>query len=211
MRYILSATVLAFGLLTSESGAQAAPTRVDTQSVAAPQHKAGPDRSAIAAFSVFGGDETDRLSVVTSQFDATVIIFVSNKCPVSNAYNARMNALYKDYNGKNVQFVFLNPNINETGEDLKALGETAKLGAKAYHDRENNLANRFEANFTPEVVILDHTGNVRYTGAIDDSRDESKVTKNYVRDAIDALKAGKEVPVAKSKAFGCTIKRKKTA
>ena len=43
----------------------------------------------------------------------TVVVFTSTNCPVSNAYNERMNAVYRDYSVKGVKFIFVNANQNE--------------------------------------------------------------------------------------------------
>src|SRR5579864_4921002 len=45
--------------------------------------------------------------------DTTVVVFIATRCPVSNAYNQRMQALYNDYSAKGVKFVFVNANFNE--------------------------------------------------------------------------------------------------
>src|SRR5260370_25084550 len=54
------------------------------------------------------------VSITPSKAEATVVVFMSTTCPISNAYNERMSALYRDYQGKNVQFVFVNANRNES-------------------------------------------------------------------------------------------------
>ena len=53
----------------------------------------------------------------------TVVTFIAVQCPVSNAYNDRMNALYKDYSSKGVKFIFVNANRTESPS---AVAEHAK-------------------------------------------------------------------------------------
>src|SRR4051794_23577463 len=50
--------------------------------------------------------------------DTTVVVFLSARCPVSNAYNLRMEALYKDYTAKGVKFIFVNANSNEPAKEV---------------------------------------------------------------------------------------------
>src|SRR5579871_304044 len=50
---------------------------------------------------------------------ATVVIFISTVCPISNGYNERMKAVYNDYAPKGVRFVFINANINEPARDVE--------------------------------------------------------------------------------------------
>lgn len=137
----------------------------------------------------------------------TAIVFVSTQCPVSNAYNDRMNAVYKEYSGKGVNFVFVNANRNESADDVRSHLAENKLDFVAYKDPNNALADKLNAQVTPEVYLLDSTGTLRYHGSIDDSRVLDRVRDQRLRKALDAMLAGKEVPNPVNKAFGCTIKR----
>jgi len=73
------------------------------------------------------------------------------------------------------------------------------------------LADRFDAQVTPETFVIDSSGTIRYHGSIDDSMDESHVRVRRLRAALDALLAGKSLPATETKAFGCTIKRVRKA
>ncbi len=154
--------------------------------------------------------ESGPVTISPSKSAATLVIFVSRQCPVSNAYNSRMNTLQRDYSGKNVQVIFVNPNITETAEDSKWLTDTTKLGHTVYRDLDNKIADKLNAQFTPEAYVFDAEGVLRYHGAIDDAQNESKVQKKPLRDALDAVLAKKPVGVETSRAFGCSIKRKKS-
>ena len=137
----------------------------------------------------------------------TVVGFISAKCPVSDAYNQRMSALYRDYSSKGVRFVFLNPNSNETFEDMKKQIATAALAFPLYKDGGNLVADFLGAQTTPEFFVLDGTGAVRYRGAFDDSQNPARVKVHGLTAAVDALLAGKPVPTDRLRAFGCTIHR----
>jgi len=59
---------------------------------------------------------------------------------------------------------------------------------------------------TPQIFVLDKARTIRYMGALDDSlNDESKVTRSYLRQAVDALLAGKPVEVTETRATGCGV------
>src|ERR1044072_8319996 len=66
--------------------------------------------------------------------DTTVVIFVSTACPISNAYNDRMKAVYNDYAAKGVHFVFVNANITETGADVAAHAKAHSFPYAVYKD-----------------------------------------------------------------------------
>jgi hypothetical protein len=139
-----------------------------------------------------------------------VLIFVSNQCPVSNAYNERMRALYTSYADKPVQFVFADADATESPKDIASLETRAKFPFKIVRDVDNKIADQLGAQVTPEVFIFDKTGTLQYHGSIDDSRNASHVTQQPARDAIDELLAGKPVTVKNTKVFGCTITRRST-
>jgi protein-disulfide isomerase len=158
-------------------------------------------------------DTAGAVAVKPSDAPATVVIFVSAECPVSNAYNGRMNALYSDYTSKKVRFIFADANATETLAQIRKLRNRSEnpLTVPTYYDANNVMADHLGAHATPEAYVIDNTGVLRYHGAIDNSKDSSQVTTQSLRNAIDAVLAGKPVQVATTRAFGCTIKRKKTA
>lgn len=138
--------------------------------------------------------------------DVTVLMFVSVQCPVSNAYNDRMNALYKDYSAKGVKFVAVNANRTEAAADVAEHARNHFQFA-VYKDADNVVADRFNAQVTPETYVIDKDGVIRYHGSIDDSQNPSNIKAQRLRSALDAVLEGKSVAQSETKAFGCTIKR----
>jgi len=140
----------------------------------------------------------------------TVVIFIATKCPVSNSYNDRMNAIYKDYNQRGVKFVFVNSNHTEP---LQEVAEHARdhFSFPVYKDEDNVVADRFGATVTPEAFVIDSSGTIRYHGSIDDSQIVQRVEENRLRNALDAVLEDKPVAAGETKAFGCSIKRVKKA
>ena len=137
----------------------------------------------------------------------TVVTFVSVQCPVSNGYNQRMNALFKDYTPKDVKFIFVNANRNESANDVRNHAKSVGFVFPIYKDGGNVLADRFDAQVTPESYVIDSAGIIRYHGSIDDSQNEARIRTRGLRLALDAVLAGKPVEITETKAFGCTIKR----
>jgi len=137
----------------------------------------------------------------------TVVIFIATQCPVSNAYNQRMNALYQDYTPKNVKFIFVNANRSEPASEVRQHSKSVGFAFPVYKDANNVLADRFDAQVTPESYVIDSAGIIRYYGSINDSQNESRIHTRGLRLALDALLAGQPVSVSQTKAFGCTIKR----
>ena len=138
---------------------------------------------------------------------AIVVIFVATECPVSNAYNSRMESIYNDYKNKNVTLVGINSNKAEDIGRIKEHAKSKGLTFPILKDEKNIIADKFRASVTPEVFVLNNNFEVLYHGRIDDSRDESDVEKKDLRNALDEILSDKQVSDPVTKAFGCTIKR----
>lgn len=141
--------------------------------------------------------------------DATVVAFTSTRCPVSGMYQQRLNDLYREFSAKGVAFVVVNANHNEPPAEVLRYSRQAALPYPVYKDFHNRLADAYEVESTPEVLVLDRAGEVRYRGAIDDSSNPARVKVHALRDAVVSVLAGKTPSVARLKAFGCVLKREK--
>jgi thiol-disulfide isomerase/thioredoxin len=155
------------------------------------------------------GKDVDLKSVAGKK--ATVLMFIATQCPVSNAYNDRMAAVAKDYTGKGVAFVGINSNRQEAVEEIADHAKKNAFSFPVLKDAENAKADQFGAAVTPEIYVYDANWKLQYHGRIDDNQAGTNIKNNDLRAALDALVDGKPVPVAETKAFGCTIKRVKKA
>ncbi|MGH2567408.1 MAG: thioredoxin family protein, partial [Bacteroidota bacterium] len=138
---------------------------------------------------------------------AIVLMFIATQCPVSNAYNARMVDLFKNYKEKDVAFIGINSNKQESVEEIKDHANKNGFAFTVLKDWKNVIADRFEASVTPEIYVLSSNLELLYHGRIDDSQRLERVNSRDLRAALDELLAGKDVSVASTKAFGCAIKR----
>jgi cytochrome oxidase Cu insertion factor (SCO1/SenC/PrrC family) len=139
---------------------------------------------------------------------ATVIMFISTNCPVSNAYNGRIERLAQTYGPKGVRFVGINSNANESPDEIASHAKDHGFTFVVLKDSDDAIADDFNAQHTPEVWVLDSRGVARYHGAIDDNRSEQGVKSHYLADALDAVLAGKTPARAQTIAFGCGIHRR---
>src|SRR4029078_9554858 len=89
--------------------------------------------------------------------------------------------------------------------------EEKKMSFPVYVDHGNRLADLFGAQHTPHCFVINQKGVLVYAGGLDNAgqSETSKETKQYVKDAIDATLAGKEVATKTTEAYGCGIKRVK--
>lgn len=138
---------------------------------------------------------------------ATVVLFLSARSPEAHAYDARIRQIASDPDYKDVAFLGLYPNANETPTDIKAAAEQAMFGFPVGKDANNKLADHFQATVTPTVWVVDAKGIVVYSGALDDNPDPGKVRTFYLKEALDAVLADKPVGKGETKAVGSPIKR----
>ena len=139
--------------------------------------------------------------------NGTVIIFIATKCPVSNAYNDRMEKVFEDYQAKGINVVGINSNSTEPAAEVKSHAAEKGLKFTILKDDGNKIADRLGAFATPEAYVLDAKGKLVYHGRIDNSRDPGGIESSDLRDALNAVVAGKTVTKTEAKAFGCSIKR----
>lgn len=163
--------------------------------------------STVAAFDLPDVAGTVRPFASVRGARGTVLIFVSTQCPISNAYNERMERLAQDYAARGVRVVGINSNREETPEAIRAHAQTNNLTFPILKDAGNRIADQLGAQFTPEVFFLDANNRLVYHGRIDNSRNAAQVNTNDLRNAIDATLANRPIAVAEVRAFGCTIKR----
>jgi len=138
---------------------------------------------------------------------AIVVMFIATRCPVSNAYNERLEKLYEDYKSKGVAFLAINSNKQESVEEIAGHAKEHGFGFTILKDDGNVIADQFSASVTPEIYVMNGSLELLYHGRIDDSQREAQVTRKDLREALDELLGGKSVTTNKTKAFGCTIKR----
>ena len=139
--------------------------------------------------------------------NGSVLIFISVQCPISNAYNERMEKLAQDYGSRGVTIIGINANNTEPADAVKAHAAEKHLTFPILKDPGNKIADRLGATRTPEAYVLDANSKLVYHGRIDNSQKLESITSNDLREALDEMLAGKQVSKTGGAAFGCTIKR----
>jgi peroxiredoxin len=152
-----------------------------------------------------------------------MIAFISNHCPDSHAAENRIKKLVQEMKGKSFALVAINPN-NPDGLSLDELGyskyndgfdDMKKYAAEAgfdfpylYDGETQSAAQAYGCLATPHVFLFDAERKLRYKGQFDDSHleDPATVKSQDARNAVEALLAGKPVPVEVTKPHGCSTK-----
>lgn len=149
-----------------------------------------------------------------------VVVFTCNHCPTAQAYEDRIIELHRDFEKRGVALVAISPNdplavrLDELGyTDVSDSLAEMKIRAKRrdfkfpyLYDGETQQASRaYGVLATPHVFVFDADRKLRYNGRVDNS-DVGEVTSPDARNAIEALLAGKPVPVETTRVFGCSTK-----
>ena len=138
---------------------------------------------------------------------ATVVMFVSTRCPVSNAYSGRMTMLAKKYGALGVSFVDIDSDQNEPKIEVASFTKQQDFPFPVLVDPGNKVSDAYSARVTPETFVINSKGVLVYHGRIDNDQDMSSAKTHELADALDATLAGQPIAKAQTKAFGCSIKR----
>ena len=138
----------------------------------------------------------------------TVVMFFSTRCPLSNAFNHRRNTIYDDYK-KHVKFLVIDPNANESLEEVRTYASQVGFDFPVYKDVNNVVADLFNVWTTTDTFVIDSSGFMRYHGYVEDSPNPERSKKQGLRLAITAVLAGEPVEMAEAKSRGCAVRRVK--
>jgi peroxiredoxin len=177
--------------------------------------------STAPAFALPGVDgKTHKLSDYASA-KVLAIVFTCNHCPTAQLYETRIKKLADDYRGKGATVVAIQPNnpaairldelgytdVSDSSEDMKIRAAYRHFDFPYLYDGDTQtVARAYGPKATPHVFIFDQDRKLRYEGRVDNSQRESLVKTQDARNAIDALLAGKPVPVDHTGVFGCSTK-----
>jgi len=144
--------------------------------------------------------------------DVVVLVFLANHCPVVTAYEDRVIDFANDYKGKGVKVVAVCVDVRNEGDKLPGIKQRVKEKGYPFvygYDDSQEIGKAYGATNTPQFVVIDKDKTIRYTGAMDDNQNENRVTKQYLRDAVDAVLKGDSPEIKETKAVGCGISYKK--
>ncbi len=138
---------------------------------------------------------------------ASVFLFLSSQCPVSNVYTPRFIDLASKYGKQDVQVFGIYSDRQESLADVTKHASERGLTFPVVKDAKNVLADRLGASMTPEAILVDAKGHVRYRGRVDDNSVATRVTSHDLVDALNAVLAGNAVAHPEMLGIGCAIRR----
>jgi len=156
-----------------------------------------------------GADGKQYQPLVAGTKKGSVLFFVSPFCPTSNNFIPEINAIVKEY-GDRFAFHFVEAEPGLQLPDVLRHIEISGMTAPVLLDEKMSLAKLTGATITPEAVVLAAGGEKLYQGRVNDyyltpTRKQRQPTTRELRDALDAILAGRPVANANVPAAGCKI------
>ena len=141
---------------------------------------------------------------------ATVLVFTTTDCPISNRYAPDIQRLAARFEKQGIGFTLVYP----VGTDTTAVirDHLRKFGylLPAVRDTAQELVRHTGVQVTPEVAVIGAGGRVLYNGRIDDryidfGKDRPQPTERTLERALEAIVQGKPVAVRETRAVGCFL------
>ncbi len=146
-----------------------------------------------------------------------ILVFSCNTCPVVKKYEQRLIDLHAEFSGQGYPVVAINSNDKSVSpgdsyEEMKKVAMNKNYPFEYLYDESQEVAREYGATNTPHVYVVSKRNShlsIEYVGAIDNNADDaSGAGKHYVKDVVNALIKGYEIPYTNTKAVGCGIKWK---
>ena len=143
---------------------------------------------------------------------AVVLFFVSTDCPVANSYVPEMNRIHDAYAGRGVLFFAVETDNSAGDQAVAKYAADYRYGYPMLLDRHQVLVRMADATITPQVAVFTPDGRRLYLGRIDNRVEDFgsqryQATEPDLREALDAVLAGRQPPHATTKSIGCAITR----
>ncbi|MGF1580662.1 MAG: redoxin domain-containing protein [Gemmataceae bacterium] len=139
-----------------------------------------------------------------------VLFFMDTECPVSKLYVPEMNRIAEKYSKQQVVFYGIISDPEASAKHIRKHAKEYKFTFPVLLDPAQTFAQHTRAKRVPEAALLNNRGELFYGGRIDDwyllnGRRRREPRKRDLREALDAVIAGKQPRVQRTKAFGCPL------
>jgi mono/diheme cytochrome c family protein len=141
---------------------------------------------------------------------ATVVIFITNDCPIANGYAPEIKRICSEFSAKGAAFYLVHVDASLTSAEAKKHASDFGYDCPVLLDPTHALVKALDAKVTPEAFVLSDSGKLLYHGRIDDKyidfgKSRPEATTHDLRAALQAVLDGKPVAQAETKAIGCFI------
>jgi len=165
----------------------------------------------------FTGTDINGKAVKLSDYKGKIVVIESynSDCPFChNQYSGATQALQKELAAKGVVWLLVN-SVNphnfshRTAAQAQQEWSDLKINATAWIDDSSGTIGRlYDMKTTPHCFVVNKDGTLVYEGAMDDQPDpfhDPRTARNYVKEAVNDLIAGKPIEVSQTKPYGCAV------
>ncbi|MBI3233904.1 MAG: redoxin domain-containing protein [Bacteroidetes bacterium] len=141
---------------------------------------------------------------------ASVLIFLSESCPICQKYSPALRKLYKDFSSENIAFYGVFPSMFIVQDSVVTFSKKFNIPFTMLIDSNQEITNILKARITPEVFVLSEEGKILYKGRIDNmfpaiGRKRFAATSHELQDALSAVISKAAVQVKETEPIGCFI------
>jgi hypothetical protein len=136
---------------------------------------------------------------------ASVLVFMSAKCPCSNSHVPLLRQLAQQY--KDMNFIAVHSNSDENVKEAEVYFKKNQLGFPVLQDAHNRIADRLQAYKTPHVFVFSPEGRVLYQGGVTNSTNAAAADRFFLKDALNDIENNRAVKVTEGRTLGCVILR----
>jgi peroxiredoxin len=148
------------------------------------------------------------VSLPSDDADLTVLCFLGTECPLAKLYAPRLQTMAQTF-GDRVRFIGINSNVQDSMDELSAYASEHGVEFAMAKDDDRQVAVSAGATRTPEVIVVDRVGAIRYRGRIDNQYEpgvaRADATEHHLRDALQSLVDGQPVARPVTEPVGCLI------
>ncbi len=139
-----------------------------------------------------------------------VFIFLAPDCPLCVNYTLTINDLAARYTSAGINFYTVYPGTFYTLNEIRNFQSDHHVQIPGVMDNEYKITRHTDATVTPQAVVMDKSGDIIYTGAIDNwaytqGGKRQNITEFYLKDALEAIAKGNKPEIRKTEAIGCFI------
>jgi hypothetical protein len=141
---------------------------------------------------------------------ATVLVFISTDCPISNRYAPEIQRLHAQYSPRGIVFWLVYPARDESIQTIRKHTEAFRYSIEALRDPEHQLVRLAQARVTPEAAVFMPDKTLIYHGRIDDKvvafgKERPRPTKHDLQEILEAVVSEKPLSNTSQPAIGCYI------
>lgn len=144
---------------------------------------------------------------------ATVLCFLGTECPLARLYGPRLSKLDGEFADSNVRFLGIDSNRQDSLEEIETYRTAHDISFPIAKDYDNVIADAYEVQRTPEVIVLNNRLEILYRGRVDDQYEpglsRQQPTMHHLRDALRSIVSGEPVGISKTEPVGCLVGRVK--